>query len=484
MPKEEEQKQSAFVANVAEPAVVVVAAEVSPVVSGESDREAPAVSTPINIVKQSEKKREAREQPADLLDAEGMARLQNLLAQADRLLVSVETVLSPGVQTVRNNPAATRSLVDAKTNEFKAEEEERYINANPKLRTYYEKLKGKLASTWVACFGISSDWLSNAKKFKSDYLATGIDWAGALGIKMLTKPLYGLISAPNIRDRAHAVAHMVKYFGGDLENAVRTIKVLARQLTLLQEEMIESIPLTPTGDWKEKIKQLGLRLKDWFLADEGDNPVIVKAVEHCEKILAAIMKNEGNQFAPPADINKLRILIIGEEVAPVVVHSPVAQPSFVFTPKQERDPEEKNASTSELAELRALMKAQAEIFKAQTAEMAALREQARRSEERTARSERELARLKKQMSLFDDEETTIAGTGDQAQLLVSVSARSATAGYPYASPIHAAHLQEGMREVSRTVMVLQEGVNGNMDVLASHDERLRRVEQHVTKARR
>lgn len=246
--------------------------------------------------------------PSDALDAATLQTLREMSQKSKAIFEAAELREHESIKMVQHNPKALQSLIAGKNEEERALGIRLDIQKKPKLDSYYQTFYQKLTGICLACYNIKSGMVDNAQQTTSDYAAKALDFVGN-SVPLLgtaAKIISGIISAKNMKDKNQAMAIMCRFFA-DLDVALQNIKTIARELTMQQEQMIET--LKPHG----KAKQILTNLKDWFTADESNNPIAVRAIEDCEKLLTAVVTEE---IPAGASVDKILYYMLGETSKP------------------------------------------------------------------------------------------------------------------------------------------------------------------------
>lgn len=159
--------------------------------------------------------------------------------------------------------------------------EKKIIYKHPATKTYYDLLSHRLHGSWHACESIYSGFVTNGQNNFVDTCASAIEKLGGI-FPFPAGPIAGIISAVihtcTSREKAKGIERIALFF--NIESGTNQILYIARQLTLLQKEVI--IKLDSQHSDQSAFKDL----KSMISGDIG--PIAQKAIEDCKKILKAI----------------------------------------------------------------------------------------------------------------------------------------------------------------------------------------------------
>ncbi|MBA3722919.1 MAG: hypothetical protein H0W88_11040 [Parachlamydiaceae bacterium] len=184
-----------------------------------------------------------------------------------------------------------------------------HINDNPILDTYYRYFSRQLTSIWLACLTINSRMIKNSEQYNSDYFAAGLKKIGdhIPGISIATSIIEDTIGTWNEREKRIGVQRIALLFR-DLETAFKELCILARQLTLSQEEALKKLLTKPKG-LVDKIGESFSDITAAVLADDIDDPIKRKAAADCKIMITAIKEGK---YEPKAAVASLLTVIMGK----------------------------------------------------------------------------------------------------------------------------------------------------------------------------
>lgn len=237
------------------------------------------------------------------LDQGTIVRLMELPEKHEALALRVRNLAvidAAAMQALLKQAIQFQSLLEENAKLVQKNMEKDQIKSNPHLQVYYQFFARLLNGTWMACHTINSGMIDNGEMYKSDYVGQGLDQIGQRfpGISMVTGFLSGSIVGWNYREKRQAVQRMAMFFD-DLETAFSALSEIARQVTIIQEKEICSMP-TPQGTvakMKEGIKDLAA----FLLGADANTPLKRKAEDDCKKLLIAIKEGKLSQNATLAD---------------------------------------------------------------------------------------------------------------------------------------------------------------------------------------
>lgn len=253
---------------------------------------------------------EARFQKLEAENSQLKQRLERQEVIVERLAWLDEKVL----KELQSHASQIHSLIGKEIKDQHESQELQHIQADGRLKEYHQFFITQLTGSWLACQSIHSGMVANNQQFTSDTLAKGFDTIGTRIplVGAATGIISALTGAWNSREKQLGVNRMVQFFP-DMKTASEQCGLLARQLTLAQEDAIKAISYTATG-MLARAKQRLIALKNTITANDADNPVRARAIEDCEKILNAIMWNNLTPAANRADTSlQLLQVIMGSD---------------------------------------------------------------------------------------------------------------------------------------------------------------------------
>ncbi|MBA3722218.1 MAG: hypothetical protein H0W88_07445 [Parachlamydiaceae bacterium] len=230
-----------------------------------------------------------------LPDADGM---HSILAAAKAL----ENIDLKVLEALKGQAEHLQELFESSAKAHHTDAEIAYISDNPILDTYYRYFSRQLTSIWLACLTINSGIVKNSEQYTSEYFSAGLKKIGdhIPGISIATSIIDEVIGTWNYRDKRIGVQRVASLFR-DLETAFKELSILARQLTLSQEDILKQIP-SKTKGFVAKLEEGFHDMKASILADDIDNPIKRKAVADCSIILTAIKEGKYEQKAAVASL--------------------------------------------------------------------------------------------------------------------------------------------------------------------------------------
>jgi hypothetical protein len=296
--------------------------------------------------------------PSVELDPSLLATLQQFSQKSQAILEAAELREKSAIQTVISHPDALHNMITTHQEEGQALEEFLAIQQKEKSYKYYLTFYQKLTGVCLASFTIKCGMVENAHQDNSSYIGEALNCAGKVipvvgsGLQIIA----GIIKFKNIKANHLAVAHLMQFFA-DLDHSLRMIKTIARILTREQEREIHA--LQPLG----KVARATHAIKDWFTADESTNPIVIQAIEDCQRLLAAILAQE------------LLPTISPKEIVSFILGRPLSQPDPAPTPRPvlvaSSAPSQDTASKDEMQRLKdeiAALKAQQQASEARERE--------------------------------------------------------------------------------------------------------------------
>lgn len=252
-------------------------------------------------------KQSAPVSPSTIIDQDTLLTLQELSLKSQALFSAAELAEQEALRTVTNNPRAIEQLIYSQRQEEQAVGELLLLKQKPKPYKYYQTFYQKLAGVCLATYSIKSGMVDNAQTNAPGYVGKFLDCA-AEGIPVAgtgLKVISAIFKLKNMQDNNRAILRLTHFFA-DLEESLRDIKTMARILAREQEKELSS--LKPLGH----IQKAYHAVKEWFLADETTDPIVIKAVEDSEKLLSAVLTENLTDTNP----EKAVFYLLGRSVKP------------------------------------------------------------------------------------------------------------------------------------------------------------------------
>lgn len=242
------------------------------------------------------------------IDANSIEKLSQLDVNKLSLIAeSIKLFDASALKTLQGRAEELKSMFEREVFLTKQEDSIDRINKQSYLKAYYDYFSRAFTGTWLACQTINTGMVGNIEKYKSDYFADGLNEIGKHipVVSIGTGILSGLITSWNNVEKKKLVQKMALLFP-DLQSAFSQISELTRELTLEQSNLLAK----KSGESLSLIE----KAKAKILIQDLTNPVQIKAIEDCEKLVKAIKDEIVSNRSSRLDFMKI---IMGQSYSPV-----------------------------------------------------------------------------------------------------------------------------------------------------------------------
>eukprot|EP01034_Spumella_vulgaris_P024803 gene24803-31184_t len=320
-----------------------------------------------------------------------------------------------------------------------AEQQYAYILSDPHLHAFYIAFNQAVSSAVLACQTINSGMVADSRVSKGETIMSYIDMAanasGFPGVSIATGICSFLVKLPNDALRVKSVSRVSTAFPS--VDSHKFIEILARELTILQQDEIRSVatsePVRRTA-W-EKVK----RTVEWLQTLDNATPVQAYGSSLASALLNKLLSTDPAKTIQQADLNKLALWATGGTPSSLMsiitkmtnirkgggmTLKPSSDSVSGWSASQASPTSFTNSDSSEtdslkakLAALEAREQEREERDQLRDQHLSTLQEQHASREAESKKQKRELHALKKDIQKLSPKESSL-GDGGQAQAMM------------------------------------------------------------------